>query len=318
MKLSPLAGANTISELFTAMQVEGSTGIETAVGENEVNGDGQKTTSSSNGKFEYDSMSETEVSETFDDRTGGYPKVKRNFSRRAKQETTPTENGFLNTSKPDVCKYGINMIPSDPENFGQVCRQMIGTGKNFCIRKGCNIGHQGDGLFEIKPGTFYIVKESGRKGFCQPILPPGVISEDCKGALLSKSKTLTDWAIIFHRIMELKLSGHNSNISISDLSKAELDEEKAMAFKTPKKKARNIDEVLPDESFWYKKQKVFDVDVLSKLEADDKLAAILNFIKNLDLGVEAIQNLVHQIKDNLKFVSEDVSGTQFMLDKKCV
>ena len=291
-----------MAELLTAMQVD--SGGPTSNMEERVGG------GSNNGESSYEGSDVEMDDETCDERSATtYPKL--SFRARAKL-TTATETDEVAFGNGDIRKYSITMIPTDPEKFSEVCRTVIGTGMVFCTKRACNTKHKGS-LFKIRPGAVYVVKESGRIGHCTPILNPDSVSNDCMGSLMSESKTLTDWSTIFGRISEIKSSGHISSVSKEDLDNEAAEEKAAMSFKNPRKKSRNFTDTLSDDSIWYKRQKLFDI---SKLSEGDKIASILTFIQNMDLGLDSVQTLAIQLKNDIIKNSEELSSSQIMMDRK--
>lgn len=313
-------GAENISELLTAMQVENSStrGSE----RNEFGRNEMTNMPSENGKLSFDSEDDLseDTSEECVGRSDAYSKMKlRTVKRRAVTSfnlNSATENSGLSASHDgDVKKYGINMMTTESERFGEVCRKIIGTGKCFCTKKDCTTNHKGK-LFNVRPGSVYVVRESSRAGFCIPVLPPSLMSNDCLGSLMTENKTLSDWSVIFHRINDLYDPNHISKISKHDLDEAEIEEEEAMKYRSPSRKSKSSSHILFDDQSLYKQQKILSLHNLVKLDEEEKIRSILGYISILDLGADGIQSLLIQLIDELSESVEELSSSQAKLDKK--
>lgn len=92
-------------------------------------------------------------------------------------------------------KYKLFCIPADGLE-PDYCLKYKGTGQNFCLVRGCDRNHTGNGSFSPKPNHGYVLKVSG-KSMMSAIDSPEInldrLSDEFKHEVVNESKTLEEW-----------------------------------------------------------------------------------------------------------------------------
>jgi hypothetical protein len=100
-------------------------------------------------------------------------------------------------------RYKLMCLPHDEESLDLLCSGLIGQGPTFCIRKYCQIVHQG-GKVSINPGDVHVVKQSNTAVFLEPSAPGNLLAEDLFIKWMDERVTLDEWS---HSLTVVRSSG---------------------------------------------------------------------------------------------------------------